>query len=823
MKLNFKKLSIALVLASSMFFVSACSWFSKPKPQPTITNYTFQQGSVVFEREESFSLSGTTLTLHMSDNTTKVINLADAMIKSMPDMTTTGTKTIVITYEGKDYTITFVVVDNQTDKYIQKLNDFLNKFNAGQKNVGSFEAYASAILTAGFLGDEQSIAENGEFTITPQEILEILNSLEVSGTTDAYNILVKALVNASLTRNGSEVINLQNLTSQLNPAAFIGAIVSNVGASNLDDFVIKHVLKAYKSELQQMVYQLPYMIFPDLGESSQRAMGVAIFDAFYYPTIYKVNINYAALYDDMIDIINADSDMYESLKTLYVSVLTSFKNDQHLNSFSNLIVDMTSFTHYDAMVEETYYDYYFDEYYTYYYYSCVEHEDETTEQTELRENYMEELAGAIRVMEELYKTDFNNSLNSLIGHLTQLVEYENIMSEWEFVLADEYMPYVELLIALESVKAIADKDFDAFDETYGFSYMLAFQMADALYDEDMYSAPFEDVVEELAETIHNALDDIISGNGFDIVELLEGLQATLENLDIQVLIDNLNEYNSPMYFTYVLEVYLDEGFESEEEKEAFYEQFEPMFNLLHELDLLITFENNTVNFNVEKLAAIESALYDFLVFYEENMTELSNEEKEIFELALILVNSNYELAQRAMNAISAYKQETAMLLTYTIIEMFGMPESESVFNKVFDWSEGFVFEIINDLVSLETSFSELFDIVDEYGSEPNKTIALATLAMAAFFSDAEIDYNELFAGIELPPQIESIDYNKLVAKLKSENTYKVFELGNVEVKTVLNSSGEIVREILTLTLNIDFDIMVTKTVGSINITLEINY
>lgn len=824
MKLNLRKLSVAFVLAFSMFFVSACSLFTKnPKPQVTITNYSFQQGSVVFEREETFSLSGTKLTLNMSDNTSQTINLADAMIKSMPDMTTTGPKTVVITYEGKDYTITFVVVENKTDKYIQTLNDFLVKFNAGQKNVRDFEVYANAHLTSSFLGEEQTVSENAELLISQQEILDLLNSLEVSGATNAYNILINALVNASLTHTSTQAINLQQLTAQINPAALIGAIVTNVGASNVDDFLIEHVLTEYRAYFKEFFYQASYMIFEPLHYDTIDYLAEEMFYEVYHSLTRKIDINYSDLYSEMIRIIEEDKNSDDVDKDIYISFLTSFKNEQYLNSVSNLFLHMTKHTQLSkyTLVEYEYYG----EYYHYWEYDVIKHEDETPEEKSLRENYMLDFAGLIKVAEDLYKTDFNISLNNLITHLTNLSEHETTLQEWEYeqMIADP-ITFESFTAIAESVKVIADKDFDSFDEKYGLSYILAVQMASALYDEFIYEAAFDEVVEELAELINNYLNSIISGEKINIRTLLGDLQDILENLQIEQFLLNLDEFNSPMYFTYVFKFYLDSGFEgTEEEREAYYNQFEVMFNMLEQLDLLVTFENDTINFNAERITKLEDALHDFLIFYEENSPELSDQEKELFDLALILVNSNVEYAQRVLNVISSYKQETAMLLTYSIIELFAMEQTETVYDEVYDWSEGFVYELLNDLVTLESSFTDLFDIVNEYGSEPNKTIALATLAMAAFFSDEDIDYNEMFASVELPPQIESIDYNKLVAKLKSENTYKVFELSNVEVKTVMNEQGEIIKEILTLTLNVDFDIMVTKTVGSISLNLEINY
>ena len=165
----------------------------------TEQSYTFQQGNVVYERSEQFSLSGTTIRVVMSDGTIKTITLNDSMIKTMPDMTTVGQKTVVITYMGKDYTITFNVVENEFDQYSEVIYQFLAKFNSGDASISSVSGSAKANLLYSFLQEEASVNETAAFDLTQAQILEAIDSLNVEGVEDIYDILLSSLVRASLT------------------------------------------------------------------------------------------------------------------------------------------------------------------------------------------------------------------------------------------------------------------------------------------------------------------------------------------------------------------------------------------------------------------------------------------------------------------------------------------------------------------------------------------------------------------------------------------------------------------------------------------------
>ena len=88
----------------------------------------------------------------------------------------------------------------------------------------------------------------------------------------------------------------------------------------------------------------------------------------------------------------------------------------------------------------------------------------------------------------------------------------------------------------------------------------------------------------------------------------------------------------------------------------------------------------------------------------------------------------------------------------------------------------------------------------------------------------DTDYNKLLENIELPKEIESVDFNKLINEvLLNKETWKIFKLDNVKVDYVLDDNGKLIKEILTLNLNIDYDLMLTSLDSNLTLKFEINF
>ena len=100
----------------------------------------------------------------------------------------------------------------------------------------------------------------------------------------------------------------------------------------------------------------------------------------------------------------------------------------------------------------------------------------------------------------------------------------------------------------------------------------------------------------------------------------------------------------------------------------------------------------------------------------------------------------------------------------------------------------------------------------------------AILGAILMGEDENVDYNELFAGIDLPKEVEEVDFNKLIKEvLKDKNTYDVLSLNDVKVDYITDVQGNIVKEVLTLSLKVNYDILISSLDENITITIEINF
>ena len=103
---------------------------------------------------------------------------------------------------------------------------------------------------------------------------------------------------------------------------------------------------------------------------------------------------------------------------------------------------------------------------------------------------------------------------------------------------------------------------------------------------------------------------------------------------------------------------------------------------------------------------------------------------------------------------------------------------------------------------------DLFELTKKYSTK-NVSNVLSTIGVlySIYFGDEEISYNEIFEFIELPEGI-SIDYDKLIAKLRETNEIDVrniIKIGDVNVEYVLDEQGNLEKEIFTITIDLNLD------------------
>ena len=134
------------------------------------------------------------------------------------------------------------------------------------------------------------------------------------------------------------------------------------------------------------------------------------------------------------------------------------------------------------------------------------------------------------------------------------------------------------------------------------------------------------------------------------------------------------------------------------------------------------------------------------------------------------------------------------------------------------------YNYVQDEFDASVLIQDLFTFIDENCESEVQTYSKSIAVMVgAMFYDEEIDYNKLFAFIELPDGIESVDYNVLVEKIVNGETYKAFEIGDVHIQHIMKD-GEVEKEILTIDFTVDFDMSFLSSItASGKLTLEIEF
>ena len=124
------------------------------------------------------------------------------------------------------------------------------------------------------------------------------------------------------------------------------------------------------------------------------------------------------------------------------------------------------------------------------------------------------------------------------------------------------------------------------------------------------------------------------------------------------------------------------------------------------------------------------------------------------------------------------------------------------------------------------TFSYIDDFIDNYCEENVRTYikSFAILSTLIANYNQDIDYNELFGKIEFPNEIKDVDFNKLIKEtLKDTETYDIVSLEDVKVDYITDEEGNITKEILTISLNANYDILLSSMDAKVTLTIEINF
>lgn len=204
MKKWMKKVVAGAVVLSSSMGLAGCGIF---KDAPSQEGYVFKGYEDTYYVNDVFSIIGTKLRITDKNGNTEEISVTENMIKSMPDMTSAGEKTVVIEYKGVEYTFTITIENRTNEQLLAKLRSFLRRYESNKDSL--IEAGIVTNLQAKYLDEVANINEQEAITLLSQ----MFDNDKLLDT--GYNALFDAIVQGSFDLDESYIVSSNELKAKL--------------------------------------------------------------------------------------------------------------------------------------------------------------------------------------------------------------------------------------------------------------------------------------------------------------------------------------------------------------------------------------------------------------------------------------------------------------------------------------------------------------------------------------------------------------------------------------------------------------------------------
>lgn len=192
--------------------------------------------------------------------------------------------------------------------------------------------------------------------------------------------------------------------------------------------------------------------------------------------------------------------------------------------------------------------------------------------------------------------------------------------------------------------------------------------------------------------------------------------------------------------------------------------------------------------------------------------------------AIALTNDEDFLANYNSIMLNIYKEQVQQYIVNTLAYALDFAPQTAAYEELNNIAEGVLTDIIEQTFEMQTFAEELMEFIETHCDERTKTFAYSFAAMYVVIAQPEgIDYNDVFAFIELPDYIGSVDYNALIGSLFLEETYDVFSVSDVIIEYIEDNDGNITEEIIKIKFNVDFDIILTGVDGELELSFSIKF
>lgn len=878
MKKGSMKKIVAGALLTSTLGVTACDL----TPSATIKFVDINSIEIQnYQVYDEFDATKYVLDITMTDGKTKQVNVTADMIENMPDMTTSGEKTIRVKYEDKYYELKINVGGYSKEEMLAKIQAFLEDYNA-VSNPGDVKA----TITASYLARYMDKVAQGE---SPEGVVELNKTM--TGNDALLNFLYSAIV-GSLANSGNDltvndITNSNQLTAQLDALKVLKNISEGLLEFDYLDYLADVILEttmfnSLVSTGTDMIMQ--YFVLSESARAEVTSfVNINIRDFMNYlksldfenPTMFDFKgvvvdfndlVQEFSTIEDIKDIIQSATNSVEGIDK---NVLSTFIKEIANKDYR--IIGLTKQVWIDnpeIIPEGGYWGFEISN-------------DATT--IELEDNIILSVAGVLETMENIVANFFEESpveLNTLITTLTEKLDayasYQEQIEELE--LTTSSMIDMSFMIVSSISNNLKDYQLsqDYLDyaiktiKNNGLVEMLVYSIFNNFQLEGDVNVAFQEIITKL---VHDVLDSLYAGefNGLNSEDYLANICTALGITDTNKIIAYTNEW-AQTGFCSIVSDYLQDTIPNGENDEYLGLKSSLVNAIKYLENCLRTSGEKVVEFDFNQALTLANniftAIYDLnKAEYDEllanqpsneplqpggvgTMTEyvtlldLYESALEQIQLFVILTNPEGTMLENINTAISTYKHYVksviANISTQLILDQYIIEETES--EGVYTINENPLYEVVlaeNTLLAdyavekylsnqLDMGYvlDEYFKTVDTYAEEDRKIIinSVAIATMIGVGSIQDMDFNEVFSFIKLPDSIEAIDYNKLVETFYDVETYKnMFTVSKVDVKYETNSQGEIAKEIMQIEFNFNYDLKITELKANLTLKVEIDF
>jgi len=320
------------------------------------------------------------------------------------------------------------------------------------------------------------------------------------------------------------------------------------------------------------------------------------------------------------------------------------------------------------------------------------------------------------------------------------------------------------------------------------------------------------LLQDCANTIYLAF----SGSDVDYIKLLEDICDRL-GLEVDDYIEQLTSGEmtifADLFAQYVGELSQYEGAQLE-----FLTTLEATCAYLDSIFIEGTDRTELMNEINECLVALYNVYEEIGEGYENHLL--------ITDILVRLTNTEQDFNTNFKDVLTEYKTIVKESSTMMLVGLFNIAENDVACEALGVIVDSHLTAYLNNEFVIGDFVADMNEFIDAYCTEDVRTYVKSFTILSTLLANGEqgIDYNELFGSIDLPDEIKDVDFNKLIKEtLRDTETYDILELQDVRVDYITDGEGNITKEILTISLNANYDILLSSMDAKITLTIEINF